>query len=75
MSVDQDNPRRSRKIILVLGLAVLTLVAGYAYYNTKQFLAEQGEKGKTITAGVVVRELAAIAAELLKKTIERYKGG
>ena len=75
MSAEQVNTRRSRKLILVLGLTVLTLVAGYAYYNTRQYLTEQGEKGKAITAGVVVRELAGIAAEFLKKTIDKYRGG
>ena len=75
MPVEPVKPRRSRNIILVLGLIVLSLVAGYAYYTTRQFLKEQGEQGKAITAEVVVRELATIAVEFLKKTIDKYRGG
>ncbi len=74
MTAEQAKPNRSRKIILALGLVVLALVAGYAYYTTQQFLARQGEAGK-ITPEAVARELAAIAVEFLKKTIEKYRGG
>ena len=75
MTAEQVKPRRSRKIILVLGLIILPLVAGYAYYTTRQFLTEQSEQGKIITPGAVARELATIAVDFLKKTIEKYKGG
>ncbi len=74
MTAEQAKPKRSRKIILALGLIVLALVAGYAYYTTQQFLSLQGETGK-ITPEAVARELAAIAADFLKKTIEKYRGG
>jgi hypothetical protein len=75
MSADKINPGRSRKIILILGLAVLTTVTVYAYYTTKQFLIEKAEQGEIITSQAVARELAAIAMDFLMKTIERYKGG
>ena len=75
MTTEQVKPKHSRKLILMLGLIVLPLVAGYAYYNTRQFLKEQSEQGKAITAEVVVRELASIAVDFLKKTFDKYKGG
>lgn len=73
MTVEKVKPERFRKIILMLGLTVLALVAGYAYYTTQQFLKQQGEKG--ISAEVVIRELAAIAVDFLRKTVEKYRGG
>ncbi len=75
MTTEPVKPKRSRKLILVLGLILLPLVGGYAYYTTRQFLTEQSEQGKIITPQAVVRELAAIAVDFLKKTIEKYKGG
>ncbi|HRI80414.1 MAG TPA: hypothetical protein PLR06_12845 [Cyclobacteriaceae bacterium] len=75
MTPEKAKPERSRKLILVLGLTVLASVSAYAYYTTQQFLKEQSEQGKIISAEVVVRELAGIAVEFVKKTIEKYKGG
>lgn len=74
MTAEQVKPGRSRRMILILGLTLLTSIAGYAYYSTQRFLAEQGENVK-ITPQVVARELVVIAVEFLKKTVDKYRGG